>query len=103
VTQLQMSARAYHRILKLARTIADQAGSESIRPAHVAQVIHASAGRGSSPDSGAVAHLTAKAEPCANPRNFPGTFFTPALAKDVKGAMFCVSGPDCRPRGDVLE
>jgi magnesium chelatase family protein len=39
VTQLQMSARAYHRILKLARTIADLAGAEHIQPAHVAEAI----------------------------------------------------------------
>jgi magnesium chelatase family protein len=32
--QLQMSARAFHRILKLARTIADLAGSERIETAH---------------------------------------------------------------------
>jgi len=37
--QLHMSARAYHRILKLARTIADLAGSESIEPAHLAEAI----------------------------------------------------------------
>ncbi len=32
--QLHMSARAYHRILKLARTIADLAGSDEIQTAH---------------------------------------------------------------------
>jgi magnesium chelatase family protein len=37
--QLHMSARAYHRILKLARTIADLAGSESIETAHLAEAI----------------------------------------------------------------
>jgi magnesium chelatase family protein len=37
--QLQMSARAYHRILKLARTIADLAGSETIETAHLAEAI----------------------------------------------------------------
>jgi magnesium chelatase family protein len=37
--QLQMSARAYHRILKLARTIADLAGVTRIAPAHVAEAI----------------------------------------------------------------
>jgi magnesium chelatase family protein len=34
-----MSARAYHRILNLARTIADLAGSESIETAHLAEAI----------------------------------------------------------------
>jgi magnesium chelatase family protein len=37
--QLQLSARAYHRILKLARTIADLAGSEAIAPAHLAEAL----------------------------------------------------------------
>ena len=37
--QLHMSARAYHRILKLARTIADLAGSNEIQTAHLAEAI----------------------------------------------------------------
>ena len=37
--QLAMSARAYHRVLKLARTIADLASSERIETAHLAQAI----------------------------------------------------------------
>ncbi len=37
--QMQLSARAYHRILKLARTIADLAGTESIQTAHLAEAI----------------------------------------------------------------
>ena len=37
--QLQLSARAYHRVLKLARTIADLAGSDAISPAHLAEAL----------------------------------------------------------------
>ncbi len=37
--QLQLSARGYHRVLKLARTIADLAGSGEIGPAHVAEAV----------------------------------------------------------------
>lgn len=37
--QMQLSARAYHRTLKLARTIADLAGKEDILPMHVAEAL----------------------------------------------------------------
>lgn len=37
--QLHLSARAYHRVLKLARTIADLAGSENIEAAHLAEAL----------------------------------------------------------------
>lgn len=37
--QLQLSARAYHRVLKLARTIADLANAEQIVPAHLAEAL----------------------------------------------------------------
>ena len=37
--QLHLSARAYHRVLKLARTIADLAGAEDISPPHLAEAI----------------------------------------------------------------
>jgi magnesium chelatase family protein len=39
MNQMQLSARAYHRVLKLARTIADLAGSESIQPSHLAEAL----------------------------------------------------------------
>ena len=38
--QLGLSARAYHRILKVARTIADLAGSSAVTSAHVAEAVH---------------------------------------------------------------
>jgi len=37
--QLHMSARAYHRVLKLARTIADLAGADRIETVHLAEAI----------------------------------------------------------------
>lgn len=37
--QMQLSARAYHRVLKLARTIADLSGEEDIAPSHVAEAL----------------------------------------------------------------
>ena len=37
--QLQLTARAYHRVLKLARTIADLAGEEQISQGHLAEAI----------------------------------------------------------------
>jgi magnesium chelatase family protein len=37
--QLQLSARSYHRILKLARTIADLAGEDAIRAHHLAEAL----------------------------------------------------------------
>ncbi|GAC1402048.1 MAG: YifB family Mg chelatase-like AAA ATPase [Chloroflexota bacterium] len=39
VSQLHLSARAFHRTLKLARTIADLAGSDVVGAAHVAEAI----------------------------------------------------------------
>ncbi len=39
MSQLQLSARAYHRVLKLARTIADLAGCERIAPGHLAEAL----------------------------------------------------------------
>jgi magnesium chelatase family protein len=39
MTRLNWSARAYHRVLKVARTIADLAGDMHIGQAHVAEAI----------------------------------------------------------------
>ncbi len=39
MNQMQLSARAYHRVLKLARTIADLAGEQKIAPTHLAEAL----------------------------------------------------------------
>jgi magnesium chelatase family protein len=39
MAQMQLTARAYHRVLKLGRTIADLAGAERIAPNHLAEAL----------------------------------------------------------------
>ncbi|MDQ3259290.1 MAG: ATP-binding protein, partial [Pseudomonadota bacterium] len=39
ISRLSLSARAYHRILKLARTIADLAGKDNVISAHIGEAI----------------------------------------------------------------
>ena len=39
ITRLALSARAYHRILKIARTLADLEGRADIQPKHVSEAI----------------------------------------------------------------
>ena len=39
MNQIQISTRAYHRVLKLTHTIADLAGEEKIAPTHLAEAL----------------------------------------------------------------
>ena len=39
VRQMDLSARSYHRVLKLARTIADLAGEEAIKTQYLAEAL----------------------------------------------------------------
>ncbi len=39
ITRLNLSARAYHRVLKIARTVADLVGATEIKAGHVSEAI----------------------------------------------------------------
>jgi magnesium chelatase family protein len=39
VSQMALSARAYHKVLKISRTVADLGGEEQILPAHIAEAL----------------------------------------------------------------
>jgi magnesium chelatase family protein len=39
ITRLDLSARAYHRVIKMARTIADLDGSDAIQTHHIAEAV----------------------------------------------------------------
>jgi magnesium chelatase family protein len=39
VTRLGLSARGYHRVLRVARTIADLSGAARIEPAHLSEAV----------------------------------------------------------------
>ena len=39
MAQMNLSARAFHRVLKVARTIADLAAEEQIQPPHLAEAL----------------------------------------------------------------
>ena len=40
MSQLNLSAKGCHRVLKLARTLTDLVGSEGIQSVHLAEVLH---------------------------------------------------------------